>query len=213
MHNRRKFLKTLALTGAVIGAGAMPVFAQSNAKNKGVAMKSVQLGKLKVSQLGLGCMGMSYGYGKAKDENAMIDLIHKAYDLGITFFDTAEVYGPYTNETLVGKALKPFRDKVVLATKFGIQIENGKQVVTSNLRQIRLSLEGSLKRLQTDCVDLYYQHRVDPNVPVAEVAALMQEFVKEGKILAWGMSEAGVESIKKAHAVFPLSAVQSEYSM
>ena len=213
MRNRREFLKTLALTGAVIGAGAMPVFAQNNTKNKGAAMKSVQLGKLKVSQLGLGCMGMSYGYGKAKDENAMIDLIHKAYDLGITFFDTAEVYGPYTNETLVGKALKPFRDKVVLATKFGIQIENGKQVVTSNLRQIRLSLEGSLKRLQTDCVDLYYQHRVDPNVPVAEVAALMQEFVKEGKILAWGMSEAGVESIKKAHAVFPLSAVQSEYSM
>ncbi|TLD84616.1 aldo/keto reductase [Helicobacter sp. MIT 11-5569] len=176
-------------------------------------MQKRKLRNLEVSALGLGCMGMSYGYGEAKDENAMISLIHKAKDLGITFFDTAEVYGPHTNEILVGKSLKPFRNEVILATKFGIQVENGKQVVTSDLAQMRKSLEGSLKRLQTDYIDLYYQHRVNPNIPVAEVAGLCAEFAKEGKIRAWGMSEAGIESIKKANAVFPLSAVQSEYSM
>lgn len=176
-------------------------------------MQKRKLRDLEASELGLGCMGMSYGYGEAKDENAMINLIHKALDLGISFFDTAEVYGPYTNETLVGKALKPFRDKVIIATKFGIQIENHKQIVTSDLKQIRLSLEGSLKRLQIDCIDLYYQHRVDTKVPVEEVAALMAVLHKEGKIKAWGMSEAGIESIQKAHSVFPLSAVQSEYSL
>lgn len=176
-------------------------------------MQKRKLRDLEVSELGLGCMGMSYGYGEAKDENAMINLIHKALDLGISFFDTAEVYGPYINETLVGKALKPFKDKVIIATKFGIQVENHKQIVTSDLRQIRLSLEGSLKRLQMDCIDLYYQHRVDTKVPVEEVAALMAALHKEGKIKAWGMSEAGIESIQKAHSVFPLSAVQSEYSL
>ncbi len=177
------------------------------------AIPQRKIGDFQVSAIGLGCMGMSYGYGEVKDENAMINLVHNAYDLGITFFDTAEVYGPYTNETLVGKALKPFRDKVVLATKFGIQVENHKQVVTSDLKQIRLSLEGSLKRLQTDCIDLYYQHRVDTKVPIEEVANLMATFAKEGKIKAWGMSEAGIESIQKAHSIFPLSAVQSEYSL
>lgn len=129
------------------------------------------------------------------------------------FFDTAEVYGPFINEELVGKAIKPFRNEVVLVTKFGVRIEGAKQIVDSTLSKIRQSLEGSLKRLQTDCIDLYYQHRVDTNVPVEEVANLMSEFYKEGKIKAWGMSEAGVQSIKKAHAVFPLSAVQSEYSL
>ncbi|AWI34412.1 aldo/keto reductase [Helicobacter apodemus] len=176
-------------------------------------MQKRKLRDLEVSELGLGCMGMSYGYGEAKDENTMINLIHKALNLGISFFDTAEVYGPYINETLVGKALKAFRDKVIIATKFGIQVENHKQIVTSDLRQIRLSLEGSLKRLQMDCIDLYYQHRVDTKVPVEEVAALMATLHKEGKIKAWGMSEAGIESIQKAHSVFPLSAVQSEYSL
>lgn len=158
-------------------------------------------------------MGMSFGYGEAKDEKEMITLIHRAKDLGIDFFDTAEVYGPFINEELVGKAIKPFRNEVVLATKFGVRIEGVKQIVDSTLSKIRQSLEGSLKRLQTDCIDLYYQHRVDTNVPVEEVANLMSEFYKEGKIKAWGMSEAGVQSIKKAHAVFPLSAVQSEYSL
>lgn len=166
-----------------------------------------------MSVLGLGCMGMSFGYGEAKDEKEMITLIHKAKDLGIDFFDTAEVYGPFINEELVGKAIKSFRNEVVLATKFGIRIEGAKQIVDSTLSKIRQSLEGSLKRLQTDCIDLYYQHRVDTNVPVEEVANLMSEFYKEGKIKAWGMSEAGIQSIKKAHAVFPLSAVQSEYSL
>lgn len=149
-------------------------------------MQKRKLRDLEVSELGLGCMGMSYGYGEAKDENTMINLIYKALDLGISFFDTAEVYGPYTNETLVGKALKPFRDKVIIATKFGIQVENHKQIVTSDLKQIRLSLEGSLKRLQMDCIDLYYQHRVDTKVPVEEVAALMAALHKEGKIKALG---------------------------
>lgn len=176
-------------------------------------MQKRKLRNLEVSALGLGCMGMSFGYGEAKDEKEMITLIHKAKDLGIDFFDTAEVYGPFTNEELVGKAIKSFRNEVVLATKFGIRIEGTKQIVDSTLSKIRQSLEGSLKRLQTDCIDLYYQHRVDTNVPVEEVANLMSEFYKEGKIKAWGMSEAGIQSIKKAHAVFPLSAVQSEYSL
>ncbi|EOI0600903.1 aldo/keto reductase [Campylobacter jejuni] len=176
-------------------------------------MQRRKLRNLEVSVLGLGCMGMSFGYGEAKDEKEMITLIHRAKDLGIDFFDTAEVYGPFINEELVGKAIKPFRNEVVLATKFGVRIEGVKQIVDSTLSKIRQSLEGSLKRLQTDCIDLYYQHRVDTNVPVEEVANLMSEFYKEGKIKAWGMSEAGVQSIKKAHAVFPLSAVQSEYSL
>ncbi|EAB5249485.1 aldo/keto reductase [Campylobacter jejuni] len=176
-------------------------------------MQKRKLRNLEVSVLGLGCMGMSFSYGEAKDEKEMITLIHRAKDLGIDFFDTAEVYGPFINEELVGKAIKPFRNEVVLATKFGVRIEGAKQIVDSTLSKIRQSLEGSLKRLQTDCIDLYYQHRVDINVPVEEVANLMSEFYKEGKIKAWGMSEAGVQSIKKAHAVFPLSAVQSEYSL
>ncbi len=176
-------------------------------------MQKRKLRDLQVSILGLGCMGMSFGYGEAKDEKEMITLIHKAKDLGIDFFDTAEVYGPFINEELVGKAIKAFRNEVALATKFGIRIEGAKQIVDSTLNKIRQSLEGSLKRLQTDCIDLYYQHRVDTNVPVEEVANLMSEFYKEGKIKAWGMSEAGVRSIKKAHAVFLLSAVQSEHSL
>lgn len=176
-------------------------------------MQRRKLRNLEVSVLGLGCMGMSFGYGETKDEKEMITLIHRAKDLGIDFFDTAEVYGPFINEELVGKAIKPFRNEVVLATKFGVRIEGAKKIVDSTLNKIRESLEGSLKRLQTDCIDLYYQHRVDTNVPVEEVANLMSEFYKEGKIKAWGMSEAGVQSIKKAHAVFPLSAVQSEYSL
>nr|WP_236096431.1 aldo/keto reductase [Helicobacter sp. MIT 11-5569] len=221
--NRREFLATSAKIGGLVslaGFGILSLNACKDSKNiqnlqntKGVTMQKRKLRNLEVSALGLGCMGMSYGYGEAKDENAMISLIHKAKDLGITFFDTAEVYGPHTNEILVGKSLKPFRNEVILATKFGIQVENGKQVVTSDLAQMRKSLEGSLKRLQTDYIDLYYQHRVNPNIPVAEVAGLCAEFAKEGKIRAWGMSEAGIESIKKANAVFPLSAVQSEYSM
>ena len=158
-------------------------------------------------------MGMSYGYGKPKDIKEMRELIAKAYDRGINFFDTAEVYGPYTNEELVGSAIKGFRDKIMVATKFGIQITEGRQIVNSSLDVMKKSIEGSLKRLNIECIDLYYQHRVDTNTPIEEVANLMAEFHKQGKIKAWGLSEAGIETIKKAHSVFPLTAIQSEYSM
>ncbi|MED4224599.1 aldo/keto reductase [Neobacillus cucumis] len=178
-------------------------------------MQKRQLGQsgLEVSAIGLGCMGMSHGYGPASDKKEMIALIHKAIDRGVTFFDTAEVYGPYVNEELVGEALAPFRDKVVIATKFGIQMANGKQVLDSKLEQIRQSVEGSLKRLNIETIDLYYQHRVDPNVPIEEVAGVIQDLIKEGKIKHWGLSEAGVATIRCAHAVQPLTAIQSEYSM
>ena len=176
-------------------------------------MQKRKLRDLEVSVLGLGCMGMSYGYGKPKDVKEMRELIAKAYDRGINFFDTAEVYGPYINEELVGSAIKDFRDKIVVATKFGIQITEVRQIVNSSLDVIKKSIEGSLRRLNIECIDLYYQHRVDTNTPIEEVANLMAEFHKQGKIKAWGLSEAGIETIKKAHSVFPLTAIQSEYSM
>ncbi|MGQ3376439.1 aldo/keto reductase [Priestia endophytica] len=178
-------------------------------------MQKRKLGKsgLEVSAIGLGCMGMSHGYGPASDKKEMISLIHKAFDRGVTFFDTAEVYGPYVNEELVGEAIAPFKQKVVIATKFGIQMVNDKQVLDSNPEQIRQSVEGSLKRLKIDTIDLYYQHRVDPNVPIEEVAGVVQDLIKEGKIIHWGLSEAGVETIRRAHKVHPVTAIQSEYSM
>lgn len=178
-------------------------------------MEYRKLGKsgLEVSAIGLGCMGMSHGYGAPSDEKEMIALIHKAIDLGITFFDTAEVYGPYLNEELVGKALQTYRDKVVIATKCGIQMIDGKQVVNAKRDIIRSSVEGSLKRLKTDHVDLYYLHRVDTSTPIEEVAETMKDLKQEGKILHWGLSEAGVRTIRRAHSVYPLAAVQSEYSM
>jgi len=156
---------------------------------------------------------MSYGYGPASDKNEMISLIHVAIDRGVTFFDTAEVYGPFTNEELVGEALAPFKGKVVIATKFGIKEVDGKQVLDSKPEHIRQSVEGSLKRLEVDAIDLLYQHRVDPNVPIEEVAGAVQELIKEGKVKYWGLSEAGVQMIRRAHAVQPLTAIQSEYSM
>ena len=169
---------------------------------------------LKVSALGLGCMGMSHGYGPAKPKEEMKNLIHEAFDLGVTFFDTAECYGPFANELLVGEALEGIRDKVVLATKCGIHIdENGRQLLDARPEAIRKSLEGSLKRLRTDVIDLYYLHRVDPKVPVEEVAELMGEFIREGKIRGWGLSEAGPKTIARAQAVTKLTALQSEYSM
>ncbi|WP_423798079.1 aldo/keto reductase [Neobacillus sp. SAB-20_R2A] len=168
---------------------------------------------LEVSAIGLGCMGMSHGYGPASDKKEMISLIHAAINRGVTFFDTAEVYGPYVNEELVGEAIKPFKGKVAIATKFGIQMENGKQVLDSNPETIRQSVEGSLNRLKVDTIDLYYQHRVDPNVPIEEVAGVVQELIKEGKVKHWGLSEAGVQTIRRAHAVQPVTAIQSEYSM
>lgn len=178
-------------------------------------MQKRKLGKsdLEVSAIGLGCMGMSHGYGPASDKKEMISLIHAAIDRGVTFFDTAEVYGPYLNEELVGEALAPFKGKVVITTKFGIQMVNGMQILDSKPEHIIQSVEGSLKRLKVDTIDLYYQHRVDPNVPIEEVAGTIQDLIKEGKIKYWGLSEAGVETIRRAHAVQPVTAIQSEYSM
>lgn len=178
-------------------------------------MEIRHLGKngLEVSAMGLGCMGMSYGYGPASDKKEMIALILEAIARGINFFDTAEVYGPFTNEELVGEALAPFKGKVAIATKFGIQIKEGKQVVDGRPEQIRASVEGSLTRLGIETIDLYYQHRVDPDVPMEEVAGTVGDLIREGKVRHWGLSEAGIDSIKKAHAVTPLAAIQSEYSM
>ena len=179
-------------------------------------MQKRKLGKsgLEVSALGLGCMGMSIAYGLPADKQEMIALIRKAVELGVTFFDTAEIYGPYTNEELVGEALAPFRGKVVIATKFGIKMDpSGQQVQDSRPEEIRKSLEGSLKRLRVDAIDLYYQHRVDPNVPIEEVAGTVKELIKEGKVRHFGLSEPGVKTIRRAHAVQPVTAIQSEYSL
>src|SRR5690625_37212 len=178
-------------------------------------MQKRKLGRngLEVSAMGLGCMPLSHGYGPASNKKEMISLIHEAIDRGVTFFDTAEVYGPYKNEELVGEALAPYKGKVSIATKFGIQMKNGSQVLNSKPEQIRQSVEGSLKRLKIDAIDLYYQHRVDPDVPIEEVTGVVQDLIKEGKVKYWGLSEAGVQTIRRAHKTHPLTAVQSEYSM
>ncbi|HEY3298119.1 MAG TPA: aldo/keto reductase [Armatimonadota bacterium] len=171
-------------------------------------------GNLEVSAIGLGCMGMSMAYGPAPDKREMIDLLCRAVELGVTFFDTAEMYGPYTNEELVGEGLAHFREQVVIATKFGIKIDpSGQQVQDSRPERIRESLEGSLKRLGVECIDLYYQHRVDPDVPIEDVAGTVKELIQEGKVKHFGLSEAGVQTIRRAHAVQPVTAVQSEYSL
>ena len=169
---------------------------------------------LEVSAIGLGCMGMSYGYGPASDKKEMITLIRSAVERGVTFFDTAEIYGPFTNEELVGEALAPYRDKVAIATKFGFNIKDGKEAgLDSRPEHIKQAVEGSLKRLRIKTIDLLYQHRVDPNVPIEEVAGAVKELIQEGKVKHWGLSEAGVQTIRRAHKVQPLTAVQSEYSM
>jgi aryl-alcohol dehydrogenase-like predicted oxidoreductase len=158
-------------------------------------------------------MGMSYAYGEAGDKKEMISLLRATVERGVNFFDTAEMYGPFTNEELLGEALAPYRDKVVIATKFGIKLQDGKQVQDSHPGQIRKAIEGSLTRLDTDVIDLYYQHRVDTAVPIEDVANTMKDLIKEGKIRHWGLSEAGVKTIRRAHAVQPLTAVESEYSL
>lgn len=176
-------------------------------------MKKRKLGNngLEVSEIGLGCMGMSFGYGVAADKRQSIDLIRKAVELGVTFFDTAEIYGPYINEELVGEALEPFKGKVVIATKFGFNV--GGEGLDSRPERIRKVAEASLKRLRIDCIDLFYQHRVDPNVPIEEVAGTVSDLIKEGKVKHFGLSEAGVSVIRRAHAVYPVTALQSEYSL
>src|SRR5260221_1926853 len=180
-------------------------------------MQKRKLGKsnLEVSALGLGCMGMSFGYGPAGDTKEMISVIRAAVALGVTFFDTAEVYGPFTNEELVGEALAPVRAQVVIATKFGFQFdENGKQAgLDSQPEHIKQVVEASLKRLRTDVIDLYYQHRVDPNVPIEDVAGAVKDLIRAGKVKHFGLSEPGVQTIRRAHAVQPVTAVQSEYSL
>jgi aryl-alcohol dehydrogenase-like predicted oxidoreductase len=170
-------------------------------------------GGLEVSALGLGCMGLSFGLGPATDKNDAIKLIRKAYELGVTFFDTAEAYGPGANEELLGEALQPFRNHVVIATKFGFKEGKTALGTDSHPENIRAVAEASLKRLRTDVIDLLYQHRVDPNVPMEDVAGAVKELIQEGKVKHFGLSEAGVESIRKANAVQPVSVVQSEYSL
>ena len=182
-------------------------------------MQKRKLGKsnLEVSALGLGCMGMSFSYGVVHDENEMIDLMHKAVDMGITFFDTAEIYGPFTNEVLVGKALSPIRDKVVIATKFGFDIgPDGKAnigALNSRPDHIKQVADASLKRLNIDSIDLFYQHRVDPDVPIEDVAGAVKDLIQAGKVKHFGLSEAGAQTIRRAHAVQPVTALQSEYSL
>ena len=186
-------------------------------------MQTRKLGNsnLEVSAIGLGCMGMSFGYGSPKDKQEMIALLGAAVDRGITFFDTAEVYGPYLNEELMGEALAPFRDRVVIATKFGFDISpnsdprgmKGSPGLNSRPEHIKEAVEGSLKRLKVEAIDLLYQHRVDPNVPIEDVAGTVKELIEEGKVKHFGLSEAGVQTIRRAHAVVPVTALQSEYSL
>src|ERR1700689_1895480 len=180
-------------------------------------MQKRKLGKsnLEVSALGLGCMGMSFSYGPPKDKQEMISVLRAAVERGVTFFDTAEVYGPFTNEELVGEALAPIRAQVVIATKFGFQFdEAGKQAgLNSRPEHIKQVAEASLKRLKTDAIDLFYQHRVDPNVPIEDVAGAVKDLIQRGKVKHFGLSEAGVETIRRAHGVQPVTALQSEYSL
>lgn len=178
-------------------------------------MKYRKLRDIEVSAVGIGCMGFSHGYGAIPTEEESIRLMHKAYDLGCTLFDTAEAYGPFTNETLVGKAIKPFRDKIILTTKFVPVFQPGQEIPEGKLSKkgVTNALNDSLKRLQTDYIDIYYEHRVPLDSNVEEVAQWMGEFIKEGKIKAWGQSQSTVEQIKKAHSVTPITAIQSEYSL
>jgi aryl-alcohol dehydrogenase-like predicted oxidoreductase len=191
----------------------------SKAIPKGETMRQRKLGKsnLEVSALGLGCMGMSFSYGPPKDKQEMIALIWAAVERGVTFFDTAEVYGPYINEELVGEALAPFRGQVVIATKFGWKIdpkaERGLAGLDSRPEQIKRVADASLKRLRVDAIDLFYQHRVDPNVPIEDVAGAVKDLIRQGKVKQFGLSEAAAKTIRRAHAVQPVAAVQSEYSL
>ena len=180
-------------------------------------MQKRKLGKsnLEVSALGLGCMGLSYGYGPATEKQQAISLIRTAFERGVTFFDTAEAYGPYTNEELVGEALAPFRDQVVIATKFGFEFDadGGQNGMNSQPQHIHEVAEAALKRLKTDVIDLFYQHRVDPNVPIEDVAGAVKDLIQQGKVKHFGLSEAGTQTIRRAHAVQPVTALQSEYSL
>ena len=208
-----------------IGMFGLPIYVRlilalaDRNSSEGEIMQKRKLGKsLEVSAIGLGCMGMSFGLGPPADKKEMISLIRTAVDRGVTFFDTAEVYGPFTNEELVGEALAPFRGKVVIATKFGFDLSGsdnrpGAAGVNSQPEHIKKAVEGSLKRLKVDSIDLLYQHRVDPNVPIEDVAGAVKDLIQQGKVKHFGMSEAGAKTIRRAHAVQPLTALQSEYSL
>lgn len=223
--SRRNFLSNTAMAGAglILTPLLSSAYSELPKDNKnevdnmpdkqGNKMKTRKLGKLEVSALGLGCMNMSGNYNAPADKQQSIRTIHKAFENGVRFFDTAEVYGPYTNEELVGEALQPFRDKVKIATKFGFEMEDPKGGLNSRHDRIKKVVEASLKRLRTDHIDLYYQHRVDPNVPIEEVAGTIKDLIKEGKVLHFGLSEPSAKTIRRAHAVQPVSAVQSEYSL
>ncbi|MFM2359267.1 MAG: hypothetical protein RLY16_1260 [Bacteroidota bacterium] len=229
MQNRRNFLKIgSVLSASVLGStvmSMMPAIANASSPNEkaptGSKTKQRKLGAGKNSLMinhgmGLGCMGMSFNRSYIPDRNNSIAVIRKAYDLGMNFFDTAEAYGPFTNEVLVGEAIKPFRKNIILCSKFGFEIKDGKFIpgsFNSKPQHIREVVEASLKRLQTDHIDLLYQHRVDPSVPIEDVAGTVKDLIKEGKVLHFGLSEAGVENIRKAHAVQPLTALQTELSL
>jgi aryl-alcohol dehydrogenase-like predicted oxidoreductase len=210
--SRRGFLANTVLIGA--GLAFRPsLWASSADQPKEInKMKTRKLGKLEVSELGAGCMSISANYGPPADAKQGIEVIRAAHEKGVTFFDTAEVYGPYTNEDLVGEALQPIRDQVAIATKFGFDIENG-GILNSRPKHIRRVVEDSLKRLRTNHIDLYYQHRVDPQVPIEDVAATIKDLIREGKVLHFGLSEASARTIRRAHAVQPVTAIQTEYSL
>jgi len=214
---RRKFLTNTALIGAGLAVSSHSWAtsgqqAASATRTSNNGMKTRKLGALEVSEIGAGCMSISANYGPPADKKQGIQVMRRAYEKGVTFFDTAEVYGPFTNETLVGEALSPFRDKIVIATKFGFDLEKG-GVLNSRPDHIKKVVEESLKRLRTDRIDLYYQHRVDPSVPIEDVAGTIKELIKEGKVLHFGLSEASAKTIRRAHAVQPVTAVQTEYSL
>src|SRR2546422_3004508 len=211
--SRRDFLANTALLGAGLAAGPS-LWAASSDQPKAInKMKARKLGQLKVSELGAGCMSISANYGPPEPRDQGIKVIRAAHERGVTLFDTAEVYGPYTNEELVGEALAPIRDKVHIATKFGFNLEGTGGGLNSQPEHIKKVAEASLKRLRTDRIDLFYQHRVDPQVPIEEVAGAVKDLIKEGKVLYFGLSEASAKTIRRAHAVQPVSAVQTEYSL
>src|SRR5437667_11861366 len=211
--SRRDFLANTALLGAGLAAGPS-LWAASSDQTKGInKMKTRKLGQLEVSELGLGCMSISANYGAPAPRDQGIKVIRAAHEKGVTLFDTAEVYGPYTSEELVGEALAPIRDKVHIATKFGFNLEDASGGLNSRPEHIKKVAEASLKRLRTDRIDLFYQHRVDPKVPIEEVAAAVKDLIKEGKVLHFGLSEASAKTIRRAHAVQPVTAVQTEYSL
>lgn len=230
IHSRREFLgksikvaSAFSLMGASVAFGADKITESTPQKIRTAKLDSTlkqpatiqqrKIGDFSVSALGLGCMGMSANHGPARDTKEMTKLLHRAIELGINHFDTAEIYGPHTNEELLGKALKPYRDKITINTKFGLYYPFGKQMQDSSPKALRRALDGSLKRLQTDYVDLYTQHRVDTDTPIEEVAQTMQKFVKEGKIRAWALGEAGSKTIERACKEFAPAAMQSQYSM